>query len=231
MVQNLNYIICWLCATGKYVDFTKSKDYFEKAFKCDSNSDYDQSISLINLGKIAYHELDWTEADKWNKQALELLSQELERADNDDSKSSLTLFLAEYHRLTAECLIWNSQLENVNRELDIAETLYNTVTSRDRYYVRYLYTSAFRNILRGNFQSAFDDCDVLIEQATSAYDKSQILFYKSICAIKLHENEDLKKSIIDAYKYASSIGAWLELEEIVALDNYVGCQREWPHSL
>ena len=210
----------------KFVDFTKSKDYFEKAFKCDSNSDYDQSISLINLGKIAYHELDWTEADKWNKQALELLSQELERADNDDTKSSLTLFLAEYHRLTAECLIWNSQLENVNRELDIAETLYNTVTSRDRYYVRYLYTSAFRNILRGNFQSAFDDCDVLIEQATSAYDKSQILFYKSICAFKLQENEDLKKSIIDAYKYASSIGAWLELEEIVALANYVGCQND-----
>lgn len=210
----------------KYVDFAKSKDFFEKAYNCNSNSDYDQSISLINLGKIAYHELDWGEADKWNKQAVNKLLHELERADNDDSRSSLTLFLAEYHRLTAECLIWNSQLEDVNRELDIAEKLYNTVTSRDRYYVRYLYTSLFRNILKGDFQNAFDDCDVLFEQATSAYDKSQILFYKSISAMKLHENEELKKSIVDAYNYASSIGAWLELEEIVALANYGGVQIE-----
>ena len=38
----------------------------------------------------------------------------------------------------------------------LAEKLYNTVTSRDRYYVRHLYTSLFRNILKGDFQNAFE---------------------------------------------------------------------------
>lgn len=215
------YNLLGLCYR-KYVDFETSRKCFEKADSCSSASYYDHANSLKNLGKIAYHELNWKEAENHNKEADIYLSKELERSSDDDTTTSLKLYIAEFHRLTAECLIWDFQIDEVNNELAKAEVIYNAVTSRDRYYVRYLYTSAFRDILRGNFDAAIESCDILMDQATSAYDKSQILFYKAFAALKQHDNISFSKSIMEAYKYAKSIEAWLEMEEIVSLKEYSG---------
>lgn len=203
----------------KSVDFGKSEKHFRIALEVDKNttSYYDQSISLICLGKIAYHELDWPAADQWNKKSIEHLLMELDKTSDSDYRTSLELFLAEYHRLVAECLIWDGQLDRVNHELEEAEKIYQRVSSRDRYYIRYLYTGAFKDILAGNYKSAYEECEILITQATSSYDKSQILFYKAIAAMKLNKIQESCKCIIEAHDYASSIGALLETEEIISL--------------
>lgn len=215
------YNLLGLCYR-KEVDFVSSKECFEKAYHNDGISDYERANSLKNLGKLAYHGLNWEEAEKYNEQARLFLTKELNTASDDDSKVSLSLYLAEYHRLTAECLIWNFQLDAANRELSAAETIYSTIPSRDRYYIRFLYTSAFRNILRGDFQRVQEDCELLLSQATSTYDKSQIHFYIAISSYKLHDEVALKEHLVNAYKCANLIGAWLEQEEILALSSFSG---------
>lgn len=209
----------------KYVDFGKAKCHFEKAYdnSIDTEEYYNQSISLVNLGKIAYHELDWVNADKFNVQAIEHLETELKSTDNEDYKIVLELFIAEYHRLSAECLIWNYDLERVDAELNAAKSIYDKVQSRDRYYVRYLYTSVFRDLLAGLYEDVMDECEFLLQQATSSYDKSQILFYRSLAAYKSKKFADCKNYVREAYSYAKSIGAWLEAEEVVALANMLPC--------
>ena len=59
----------------KHVDFVKSKENFMSAYKIGSehNESYYLSTSLINLGKISYHELDWNSATEWNKKAFQAL--------------------------------------------------------------------------------------------------------------------------------------------------------------
>jgi len=211
----------------KYVDFEKAKEHFMLAFESGNDIDtyYNQSISLVNLGKIAYHELDWKAAVEWNKQAIQYLCNELSNTTDEDYKVVLELFIAEYHRLSAECIIWNYDLKRVDEELQFAHDIYDRIKSRDRYYIRYLYTSVFRNILAGEYEEVIEDCDILFEQATSAYDKSQILFYRAIASLKLKKNDECQKNIQSAYNYAKSIGAWLELEEMVMLSSFV-CDSE-----
>lgn len=217
----------------KSVDFAQSKEHFMAAFEAVFEMDafYDQSISLVNLGKIAYHELDWTSAIEWNRSAIGYLERELAAATDQDYRISLELFVAEYHRLSAECLIWNYDLDQVDEHLAQAEQIYARVQSRDRYFVRYLYTSEFRNVLAGEFEEAFESCDLLMRQATSSYDKSQILFYRGIAALGLGRDAECEKCAREAYVYARDIGAWLEMEEIVALASLIrGVDVRLEHS-
>jgi len=146
----------------KSVDFDKSKHHFNLAFETGKKTDgyYNQSISLINLGKIAYHELDWQSAKVWNKKAIEYLEKELEKATDNDYIISLKLFIAEYHRLSAECLVWSGALESVDKELEMARSIYEQVQTRDRYYIRFLYTSVFRNVLAGKYEDVLDDTEL-----------------------------------------------------------------------
>lgn len=217
----------------KGVDFEKSKEHFLSAFKIAEGTDelYNQSISLINLGKIAYHELNWNEADSWNKKASSYLEKELANSTDGDYKISIELFIAEYHRLSAECLIWNQDLTRVDMELLESQKVYDRIQRRDRYYIRYLYTTAFRNILAGNYDETYEECELLLQQATSLYDKSQILFYRGIAALKLGLIDVCNNCVKTAYAYAKSIGAWLELEEIVLLSSFASeCGNELAHS-
>ena len=203
----------------KGVDFKKSKDHFELARDVAERSGiyYDLSTAEANLAKIAYHELDWTSAGMWNEKAITDLERELAAATDEDYRISLELFVAEYHRLSAECLIWNYDLEHVDEHLARAEEIYGRVQSRDRYYVRFLYTREFRDVLAGKFEDVCEDCELLIHQATSSYDKSQFYFYRGIAALKLGRREECLECAKAAYGLARSIGAWLEMEEAVAL--------------
>lgn len=216
------YNVLALCYR-KNVDFDKAKENFIFAFKVEEETEeyYNRSISLINLGKIAYHELNWDEADSWNKQGIDYLKKELAISTNNDYQISIKLFIAEYHRLCAEYLIWKGDLKRADEELAQAYETYRKIQSRDRYYIRFLYTSVFRDILAGKYAEVFEDCELLLQQATSLYDKSQILFYRGIAAFKLNLTESFRECVECAYKYAKTIGAWLELEEIVLLSTFV----------
>lgn len=124
----------------KYVVFDLAKDHFLEAFNNSDakDDDYDKSISAINLGKIAYHELDWGLAEKCNNTALGLLENSLNQTDSEDMRVNIELFIAEYHRLISECVIWNFEIEKALQHLAYANRTYEKIASRDRYYVRYL---------------------------------------------------------------------------------------------
>lgn len=205
----------------KFVDFEQAKEQFLLAYDIskEANEYYYQSTALINLGKIAYHELDWSLAAEYNENGIYYLEKELLATCDNNYKTTLLLFLAEYHRLIAECLIWSGDLSQVDSELESAEKIYQQVQSRDRYYIRYLYTTEFRNLLAGRFLDVYENCDLLLQQATSSYDKSQILFYKSIAALKLRKNDEVIEYTEKAYNYAKDIGAWLEVEEIISVNS------------
>ena len=70
-----------------------------------------------------------------------------------------------------------------------------------------------------------------MRQATSSYDKSQILFYRGIAALGLGRDTECEKCAREAYVYARDIGAWLEMEEIVALASLIrGADVRLEHS-
>lgn len=77
--------------------FDLAKDHFERALNYDmaAEDEYDKSISAVNLGKIAYHELDWDQASEWNERALSLLETAYKKADNEDAQISIEYWLLE----------------------------------------------------------------------------------------------------------------------------------------
>jgi tetratricopeptide (TPR) repeat protein len=231
--QSELYNILALCYR-KNVDFTESEECFKKAFELGAEQEtfYDQSISLINLGKISYHRLDWDESYKWTEMGIEYLQKELDRAEeqhNSDYIITLKLFLAEYHRLYAESLIWASEKERAEKELEFAKNMYELLNTRDRYYIRFYYTSTFCRLLSKSFDEVSQECDLIFEHTTSNYDKSQVLFYKGIALAGLNNTPKLKKCVEAAREYAQKIGAWLEFEEITYLGNRVFGEGSYPH--
>ena len=216
----------------KYVVFDLAKDHFLEAFNNSDakDDDYDKSISAINLGKIAYHELDWGLAEKWNNTALGLLENSLNQTDSEDMRVNIELFIAEYHRLISECVIWNFEIEKALQHLAYANRTYEKIASRDRYYVRYLYTSALVSIFSKDFEQGLRLCEEAWEIATSKYDKSQILFYRGIALTALKMNSKAVECIDVGLQYAKEIGAWLECEEITLLKNVLLSGNEIQHS-
>jgi tetratricopeptide (TPR) repeat protein len=206
------YALCY----RKYVAFDLAKDHFERALNYDKavEDEYDKSISAVNLGKIAYHELDWDQASKWNERALSLLEMAYKKTDNEDLQINIELFIAEYHRLIAECLIWNMDVSKAEKHLEETEKIYRKIASRDRYYVRFIYTSALVKIFGGDTGKGISLCDDALEIATSLYDQSQIMFYKALALLKIGENSEAYECAASGMDKAEQIGAWLEMEEI-----------------
>lgn len=216
----------------KYVVFDLAKDHFLEALNNPDakDDDYDKSISAVNLGKIAYHELDWDLAEEWNDKALCLLENSLNQTDSEDMRVNIELFIAEYHRLIAECVIWNFEVEKALQHLAYAASTYEKVASRDRYYVRYLYTSALVKIFSKDFEQGLRLCEDAWEIATSKYDKSQILFYRGIALTALKKNNKAVECVDLGGQSAEEIGAWLECEEIALLKNVLLNRNEIQHS-
>ena len=211
------YALCY----RKYVAFDLSKEHFERALNYDkaSGDEYDKSISAVNLGKIAYHELDWSQASMWNELALSLLKTAYEKTNNEDLQINIELFVAEYHRLIAECLAWNLDIPEAEKHLVETEKIYSKIVSRDRYYVRFIYTSALVKIFGGYTEAGLALCEDAMEIATSLYDQSQIMFYKGLALLKNGDYSGAHECAISGMNKAERIGAWLEMEEIVLIKN------------
>lgn len=224
-------ILIGLCFRKK-VEFDKAKKCFWDGIKETEkvNEYYYRSTSWINLGKIAYHELDWSKTLEYNIKGIEFLEKELTTLEKEDNILSTRLFIAEYHRLAAESLIWGKYSFEAKEHLQQASKIYDDVQTRDRYYIRFLYTSLFLKLLDKEYLSVFENSDYILIQAKSNYDKSQILFYKAIAMYKLGRIDDIYSVIESGYKYALKIGAWLEMEEFVILSKIVNSQKMLEHS-
>lgn len=216
-VAELHNIYALCCR--KFVAFNLAKEHFERALQYDGaeEDEYDKSISAVNLGKIAYHELNWEQAAKWNEMALSLLRTAYEKTDNEDLRINIELFIAEYHRLIAECVIWNLNVSDAEVHLLETEEIYRRIISRDRYYVRFIYTSALVKIFGGDTEGGLYLCEEAQAMATSLYDQSQILFYKGLAFLKKNDLGKAYDCAVEGMSKAEQIGAWLEMEEIALI--------------
>ena len=205
----------------KYVKFDLARNNFEQILESnlDDNNLYEKSGAAMNLGKICYHELDWHKAMLYNKEGIFILNKAYDKSDNADERITLELFIAEYYRLTAECLIWNLDISEAGKFLNLAQNIYNKTLYKDRYYVRFLYTSALLNIFGGDPDTGLLLCDKVSEIAVSQYDQSQVLFYKGIALLMKNKRQAALKCAIKGIEKTEQIGAWLELEEITLIKN------------
>lgn len=192
--------------------FAISRDAFEKTsyWGIKAENSYQISLGYANLAKIDYHQLNFKSGYENNKLAFDYLLKGLdeESALNGGKITSVRLFLAEYKRLAAENYIWGYEYEKTKECFKYIEQTYSQIKLRDRYYVRYLYTSALYNICTGNQSEA----NLLLVKAwglcRNNYDKAIVIYYQSLISLvkdfpnydekeieKLHISENLFQKI------------------------------------
>lgn len=209
----------------KIGDFCKAQGAFRNtiAIAESINDDYQMSIGLMNIAKINYHLTDFKSAYKHNSDGIIALEKALNKQIKDRSRLivSTQLFLAEYHRLAAETCIWNNDFQKANKMLDKTLEIYKEVNTRDRYFVRFLYTSAQCRIM----EHKMDDAHILLLESKkhmrNHYDQATInyfhaLWYLFSAAIK---NDDRMFAAASDYagkalKLFNKIEAALEILEV-----------------
>jgi len=175
------YNVLGLCYR-KLADFDKAKESFFVALEESmvNNNFFEASIAAVNLGKIDYHTLNFDLAKTNTQNGINLLIKTMEENINSDKLKSNQLFLAEYYRLYAEALLWNFEVDEAQLYLDKSNEIYSSMEIRDRYYVRWLYTSSFLQILKGNYKYCIDNYSSTFKLTKNQYDKAQIEFLYSL---------------------------------------------------
>ncbi|MCU6770152.1 ATP-dependent transcriptional regulator [uncultured Bacteroides sp.] len=212
----------------KLGNFMIAREAFENTAKLgkSSNNSYQVSLGYANLAKIEYHQLNFEKGYEYNHLAFESLSRSLDELDKTkgDKTISIRLFMAEYKRLAAETYIWGYEFSKAKECLDYIENVYSQIKIRDRYYVRYLYTSALYNICI----SDLDLATMLLDKATmhcrNSYDMATVFYYKSIIMLAndfLCCKGKIDVLINESEKLFSKINANIELTEIRILRLFV----------
>ena len=203
----------------KFALFDEAGHYFRKAVESarTPSDDYEKSGAYMNLAKLYYHELNWEKAIECNEAGIDLLQKVQERTDDEDTRLRITLFLAEYYRLAAECLLWMPDIAGARNYLEKAGSIYHEVVTRDRYYVRFLYTSAMASLFAGRADEGLSLCEKAEESASSRYDKAQILFCRALALLQNGRRDEAADCAARALETARSIGALMETEEISLL--------------
>ena len=214
------YNVLGLCYR-KYVDFDKAKECFNKANALANNELYEKSIAIINLGKISYHELDWSTSFAQGIEAERVLEECFKESKEDDERNTLELFIAEYNRLIAESVLWRNDIALAKKYLMNSSKIYESNHTRDRYYVRFQYTKILSEILDGNLDYEEENYDLVFKNAQSKYDKSQILYYHAFAEFLRGNNSSALDSLDLAAKYTKEIGALLEYGETLMLKSLI----------
>lgn len=211
------YNILGLCFR-KYADFDNAAKWFARAAnEAKDLSDYEHSIGSINYGKIEYHILNFEKALELGESALNYLKKDYENANSDDVKKARLLFIAEYHRLIAESVLWQPNLTLAKMHLDEAEKIYESEPTRDRYYVRYRYSTMLYNVLSGDAHHAIDMSEQAWEEVQSDYDKTQILYYKAFAYYCIGLEDNCIETCKKALKIAKELNIPMEIAEIETL--------------
>lgn len=179
------------------------------------NDKYQESIGYMNVAKINYHEVNFKRAYLNNRLGISSLEKTLEnqKALNSKLYTSTKLFLAEYNRLFAETCIWNEDVKKAKVLLSLSKEIYDEIVFRDRYYVRFLYTSAQLKI----YENLLDEAKLLLNQAKNYsrnnYDKGTISFLMGqLDFFMFIENQNLNclKSSYEELKFAENIFTLIE---------------------
>ncbi|MBU7006861.1 toll/interleukin-1 receptor domain-containing protein [Phosphitispora fastidiosa] len=230
----------------KLACFQEARDSFEKSIQlAESSGDlYEASAGYMNIAKLNYHMLDFEDAYMNNNKGIALLTELLESKlkSNAGECTSLKLFLAEYHRLAAETYQWNEKIKEALIHLEIAGNIYKETKVRDRYYVRWLYTSAFQQILSGDYHSIRNDFHYITGLIKNEYDRSRAFFTASFAKLLEFGHTGNGRVLSDAGLYAKeaikrakSINAVIEEQEAQVLYNIIAkksgekANYELPH--
>ena len=215
------YNVIGLCYR-KLVEFDKAKESFLLVLEASevNNNFFEASIAACNIGKIDYHTFNFDLAKINTQNGIDLLNKTMEEKLSSDKLKSNQLFLAEYYRLYAEALLWNFEVDEAQVYLDKSDKIYSSMETRDRYYVRWLYTSSFVEILKGNYKYCIDNYSTIFNLTKNQYDKAQIEFLYSLSLLidliktkKDDVSDTLNKNINSAINRNNSIKAFIEKEE------------------
>ena len=150
-----------------------------------ANSDMEFELSLAHLikAKIYLAMLDFSACNKNCKKAIKILSRKIDEMPDSDKKTSNILFLAEDYRVFADAYIWQKEFDDAQDMLRECEDIYQANNgSVDRYYIRYKYTSLLLRILQKDSEGVVEDLtQMLLKEATSAYDKGRLQHYIALC--------------------------------------------------
>lgn len=201
----------------KFADFDKSQHYFETALSVSKNlAFFEYGRAMVVLAKITYHKKEWEKCYQQINEALENITEAYNRAENDDKKKTYILFKAESYRIFADAIVWNDGCSDASEQLGKALEIYNSLVTRDRYFIRFKYTTALVKTLNGG-QVAPEEFDELLAQAEGIYDKAQILYIKGISLYLRGDINSCIDSLEEALIYATQIDAQMEIGEIITV--------------
>lgn len=185
-----------------------------------ANDSYQISLGYANLAKIYYHQVDFNLGYRFNKLAFDFLECSLNKHDElYISRTSIQLFMAEYKRLAAECYIWGGEYDKAKECFCYIEDVYNKIPLRDRYFVRYLYSSALYSICVGDTLRALEMLKEAEPLCRNGYDKAIIFYYEAIILFIYGDSfGEIKNRINMAKELFISINSKIEMTEVCMLE-------------
>lgn len=200
--------------------FKEAKDAFEatSVYGKHAEDPYQISLGYANLAKIYYHQIDFDSGYSYNKLAFDYLSQSLNiESSMHGSKTGIQLFMAEYKRLAAECYIWGYEYDKAEECFKYIENVYTEIQMRDRYYVRFLYSSALYSICRCDIIHALDLLIHAEQLCRNSYDKAIVFYYEAIIRFVYGDSycgRQIQNRIAKAIEIFESISSNIELTEV-----------------
>lgn len=200
-----------------------------------SRSKFEESLAYLTLSKTYCRELRKEEFYKANEEAIRILKEKISEDQDEATKLSDTLFLAEDYRVFADALIWHKDFEKAEEMLRNAYAIYIKHNTHDRYYQRFLYTTLFYEIVVNNdrekIQKLFNEIAGVMKYANDLYDEAQIAFFKGVYYYKNYSLtqdvsllEEAKESLFVAIKNNKAIA--VELERLEAETLYNLCEQK-----
>lgn len=158
-----------------------------------ANNKFEESLAYLTLSKMYCRELNYEKCREANDTAIRILKERIEEDENEDTKLSDTLFLAEDYRVYADSMIWHKDFETAKEMLIEANKIYARYNTYDRYYQRFLYTTMFFETMRYDEESRVNSLikklNAIMKGTKDDYDEAQIAFFESVFYCKCYSRK------------------------------------------
>ena len=208
----------------KIADFDKALDSFDMAVTEGDEYEelYEESLAHLGISKIKCRLLQEDEANRECRKAVKTLMRDIEDLPQVcDKRISHSLFLAEYYRVFADTMVWSKDLDSAQEYLQEANDIYTKCAFKDRYYIRFVYTSLFYNICRRNKGMSTSLLSQLkAYPKVGRYDVGQIQFLSALYMLVFQDVQDsdsVIQGLKNAYNSYDQIDAIIEREEVACL--------------
>jgi|GEM_PF-1191459 len=225
--KECTFVVCQICEVlgmclRKIGDFNLAKQAYYRTIKLanDLNDNYQKSIGYMSMAKLDYHEGNFKSAFLNNENGIEALRLYLDEQvkQRADLQVSVRMFLAEYHRLSAEAYIWNSDFKKAKELLAYTKEIYDSIQIRNRYFVRFLYNSAQLETGLGNWKKALHLLSDSKKMVRNQYDSGAVDYFSAVALLrKYNDTGDDSLLPIAVNHIKRSIEVYTKLEAIIEL--------------